>query len=203
MNSPGKNTGEGCNFLLQCYMRAPQWLTGMLEYWWFHYTSDIFHSTKNCSLLWAAHTLTPSTYTLLSNPHIPPKHTFTFRPLLSHPYTYSLAYHRISTHISSTHILLSHTPQYLPTPTHSFLLHTTAYLHNFHIPSHPLLTHPHKLHTTTQVSHSPQPPSPIPQAHSYLTQHKHAASLSRPTLAPIPAFTLPSSTLNTPSFPSI
>jgi len=110
MNSPGKNTGEGCNFLLQCYMRAPQWLTGMFEYWWFHYTSDIFHSTKNCSLLWEAHTLTHSTHTLLSNPHILPKHTFTFRPLLSHPYTYSLAYHHISTHISSTHILLSHTP---------------------------------------------------------------------------------------------
>ena len=39
---------SGCHFLLQCYMRAPQWLTGMFAYWWFHYISDIFHSTKNC-----------------------------------------------------------------------------------------------------------------------------------------------------------
>ena len=187
---------SGFPLLPQCYRRVPQWLTAMLEYWWFHYTSDIFHSTKNCSLLWEEHTLTPSTHTLLSNPHIPPKQTFTYPPLVSHPYTHSLAYHHIPTHVSSTHIFLSHTHNTFP-PLHTPSSYTP--LHTF-----TTSTHPHILssHTSPQASHNHS--SHIPhihpllysQAQPYLTQHKYASSLLIPILAPSLPSPFPSSTLS-------
>ena len=165
-----------------CYMRGPQWLTGMSEEWRFPCTSDIFHSSKKFfSLLWREHTLTPSTHTPSSHTHTHSPKTHPHTPTLSHPYT----------HVSS-HTLLSHTPPHPHTPTPLPLTHPRT-------PSHAVSSH---------VPTSFTPPhlrSPTPPKHIHTPLNASMLPHCPPIWAPVPTFAFPPPTLNptATTFPSI
>ena len=122
---------------------------------WMRLTHIMEYSLLSSSLLMLI-LVSPKTHLHIPSARLTSLHTLSCIP--SYPHT----------HILNTHRPLTH-PQYLPTPTHSFLLHTAAYLHNFHTPSHP-----HKLPTTTVLTF------PTPTL-SYTPKHSHT-SLNTNTL---------------------